>query len=111
MQLPSSRAANYRPTRRIASSSVWTRPSPTSESYADADVHQSRRADGGRVRLDEIHLVEQVLRAEEHLQAASDVAHHGEVERCIAGQTGAGKRGVARLGQRRRRDEVDVLVV
>jgi len=60
-------------------------PSPTSESDADADVHQPRRADRRGIRLDEIHLVEQVLRAEEHLQAAADIAQHREVERCIAG--------------------------
>ena len=41
---------------------------PSGEPDPDADVDQARRADRRRVGLDEVHLVDQVLHAEEHLQ-------------------------------------------
>src|SRR3954447_5009158 len=111
MQLPPSCAASYRPTRRIASSAVTWRALATGEPHADADVHQARRADRRRIRLDEIVAIEQVLRAKEHLQAAADVAQHREIDRRVSRKAWPGERVVARSGERRGWDEVDVLIV
>src|SRR5438034_232019 len=44
------------------------------ESDADASVDQSRRADRRWVGLDEVRLVEQILRAEERLHVAAQIA-------------------------------------
>src|SRR5262245_1458417 len=57
-------------------------------SNAQPPVDQARRADRGRVGLDEIDLVEEVLNTEERLEIAANRARHGEIHERIARQAG-----------------------
>src|SRR5262245_10044793 len=85
--------------------------SPSVEANAEAEVNQLRSADRGWIGLDEIGLVEDVLHAEERLDVPTEIARCSEIHDRISGQPGAEIGVVAGVGQSRRRNEVDVLIV
>src|SRR5207244_11306323 len=78
---------------------------PSRESDPDTAVDQPRRADRGWVRLDEVHLVEEVLRADKHLQVTAEVARCRQIHDRISRQPRRRGRVVAGVGPRGHRYE------
>src|SRR4051812_44455851 len=90
---------------------TWLRASSAAEPDAHAAVDQPRRTCRRGIRLYERDLVQQVLHAGEQLQVPAESARCGEIDSRVTGQASTERRVVSRIGQRRRGDEVHVLVV